>query len=334
VGVRFGTHGRRITIDALDFYGPMPSADPSTRAAAAVANAIYDVRPEVSRRHDPAAIRVAIVRSDYTGEAVPWPLADSPSVLQGSRGPFTHYSGDDARSVIDTLSRSLHVRIGSQTFAAAWAPAIEMPRPPDWLPPAQWLPSQASRVLSIDWCLDGRLRIVAVSPHAERVLHLWNSNDPGAIKVLRGHTSWVREARWSPDEPCIASASLDGTLRIWDAATGATLAVLTGHKRDVESVDWSPDGRRLASASADGTVRIWNRSGRPEQVLRQPDKEPWSVRWSPDGHYLAVGETDGFVRLWDAKTGSSVVETALGSRRPQSLPGMESGSTVREAPHG
>ncbi|XRB01111.1 WD domain, G-beta repeat [Pycnococcus provasolii] len=76
--------------------------------------------------------------------------------------------------------------------------------------------------------------------------------------VLRGHTSSVNDASWSPDGTRIVSASDDNTLRIWWSATGQCVQILKGHMQFVTSASWSPDGLRVLSGSRDYTVMIWN----------------------------------------------------------------------------
>jgi WD40 repeat protein len=75
---------------------------------------------------------------------------------------------------------------------------------------------------------------------------------------LRGHTSWVTSAGFSPDGKHIVSGSSD-TVRVWNfEKSGKPVLVLKGHTDTVTSVAFSPDGKHIVSGSRDETVRIWN----------------------------------------------------------------------------
>ena len=80
--------------------------------------------------------------------------------------------------------------------------------------------------------------------------------------TLKGHTSWVGAARFSPDGTRIVTGSGDKTVKVWDAQTGAEVLTLKGHADRVGAVSFSPDGLRIVTASADGAARVWDaRSG-------------------------------------------------------------------------
>ncbi|MBI3915045.1 MAG: TIR domain-containing protein [Chloroflexi bacterium] len=97
---------------------------------------------------------------------------------------------------------------------------------------------------------------------ADQTAHTYESEDALRQTIrtlplaLRGHTSAVNRAGWSPDGKQIVTASNDATARIWDAASGRELTTLRGHAGSVYSAVWSPDGKQIVTTGADTTARI------------------------------------------------------------------------------
>jgi len=160
---------------------------------------------------------------------------------------------------------------------------------------------------SVAFSPDGRL--LAFAPGYDAV-QLWDVRDVQSgrfVRMLEGHTDWVRSVAFAPDGRLLASASNDKTVRLWDAQTGALLRTLEGHTDEVTSVAFSPDGRLLASASDDKTVRLWDvQSGRLVRTLEGHTGYVRSVAFSPDGRLLASASGDKTVRLWDVASGQLV----------------------------
>jgi WD40 repeat protein len=80
-------------------------------------------------------------------------------------------------------------------------------------------------------------------PHRDQATRL-RDGEP-----LRGHTSDVNSAAFSPDGKHIVTASDDETARLWDAESGKPIGEpLRGHEGWVLSAAFSPDGKRIATA--------------------------------------------------------------------------------------
>jgi WD40 domain-containing protein len=128
------------------------------------------------------------------------------------------------------------------------------------------------------------------------------------VRVLTGHTGWVRTLAWSPDSTRLATGSDDSTARVWDATTGQTLTQLTGHTPTITSSDdgsgivtavaWSPDGTRLGTGRV-GCVQIGDIGGRSLARLTGQFGTVPAVAWSTDGSWIAtvVGQPGGPVIL-------------------------------------
>ena len=88
-----------------------------------------------------------------------------------------------------------------------------------------------------------------------------------ALATLKGHTSGVYRAVFSPDGARILTASADNTARLWDA-DGKPLATLKGHTELAWRAVFSPDGGRILTASWDSTARLWDADGKPLGTLK------------------------------------------------------------------
>jgi WD40 repeat protein/serine/threonine protein kinase len=126
------------------------------------------------------------------------------------------------------------------------------------------------------------------------------------IKMLKGHSGWVRGVAYSPDDKQLASGGGDygkGELYIWDTQTLQLVKRLKGHKDSINSVTYSPDGKQLASGSEDNTVKIWDtRTLQLVTQLKGHTREVYSVTYRLDGKQLASGSGDTTVGVWDAQT--------------------------------
>ena len=128
------------------------------------------------------------------------------------------------------------------------------------------------------------------------------------IGTLKGHTSLVYSASFSPDGHRIVSASRDETVRIWNAATGECIRTLEGHAGYVFSASFNPDGSRIVSASRDETVRIWDAAtGECIRTLKGHTSYVRSASFSPDGSRIVSASWDDTVRIWNAATGKRII---------------------------
>ena len=114
--------------------------------------------------------------------------------------------------------------------------------------------------------------------------------------AMRGHTSVIWSAAFSPAGTTLATASQDGTLRLWDIGSQQQIGEpLTGHTGGVNSVAFSPDGSTLASGDDDGRVILWHAA----VGHVQPEA---TAAFTSDGRLAAIALDDGAVQLWNTST--------------------------------
>ena len=133
---------------------------------------------------------------------------------------------------------------------------------------------------------------------------IYDARTGEALRLLTGHTDYVRCVAFSPDGSTLASGSYDGTIRLWDADTGEPEATLTGHTGRIYSVAFSPDGETLASGGSDEFIKFWDvRTGELLRTIAGHAGQVDRVVYAPDGETLASYGADRRIHLWDAKTG-------------------------------
>ena len=160
---------------------------------------------------------------------------------------------------------------------------------------------------------------------------------------LEGHSNYVQQVRFSPDDQLIATAGYDNVAKLWNPTgrelqtlkghtdavtdvafsrdakiigttsldktaklwdqTGNLLVTLRGHQAPVRSVSFSPDRTAIATASDDKTVRLWSIDGKPQGILRGHQGTIYRAIFSHNGKLIATASKDNTAGLWNRKTG-------------------------------
>jgi WD40 repeat protein len=132
-------------------------------------------------------------------------------------------------------------------------------------------------------------------------IRIWDLNDPGHPKLLKGHGNWVNKVAWHPDGIRLASVSNDQKCKIWNTRDGTVVSELAGHSEGVLGICWSSDGRTLATCSEDQTIRIWNTNkDKALAALRGHTRKVTSVDWCNGIQQFVSCSDDGTVKFWSA----------------------------------
>lgn len=126
--------------------------------------------------------------------------------------------------------------------------------------------------------------------------------------VLRGHSSAVYGADFSPDNRFAMTASGDSTVRLWSLAAKSNVVIYRSHEGyPVWNVRFSRYGYYFASCSMDRTARLWSTDHMtPLRVFAGHLSDVDCIEFHPNQNYLATGSSDKTVRLWDVQTGKCV----------------------------
>ncbi|KAI4089300.1 MAG: hypothetical protein LQ344_005518 [Seirophora lacunosa] len=263
-----------------------------------------------------------------TGAPVAIPVADATvknlelllNTLQGNdateRVPYRFSFGADGQ-VVDIVS---------DLYRALLKPGLKTTEDTISL---QYTPQAIFRVRAVSRCsasIPGHgeaILVAAFSPSSssrlvtgsgDNTARVFDTDTGTPIHTLKGHTSWVLVASWSPNDSTIATGSMDNTVRLWDPKTGQPLGQpLKGHTKWVNSLAWepyhlrqNPTSSRLASSSKDATVRVWDTvSKRIDLVLSGHKSSVSCVRWGGTGTIYTASH-DKTIKLWDSTKGTLI----------------------------
>lgn len=114
------------------------------------------------------------------------------------------------------------------------------------------------------------------------------------LQSLTGHTGWVTQCAFSPDNKTILSASVDNTLKLWDIQSGQCIKTFEGHSASVSSCAFSPDNKTILSSSGN-EMRVWDvATGACLKVIYElSDGETFDSLCCSGDHKTVLAATDG-----------------------------------------
>ena len=158
---------------------------------------------------------------------------------------------------------------------------------------------------------DGKYFIVATTTTCK----IWNTLNGNLQQDLKGYTSLVRRAEFSPansgdslgGKNILITSMEDHIARIWQLKTGQPQLTLKGHTGILNAASYSPDGKFIVTASDDRTAIIWDATnGKTVRILSGHSGVVFDARYSPNGKYIATASYDNTVRIWNAQNGEHI----------------------------
>ncbi|KAL8924384.1 MAG: hypothetical protein Q9172_002731 [Xanthocarpia lactea] len=304
---------------------------PSKRQRTAIAEKAREQQDIDAIPGDLGSIRVHFYEQSTgqaTGAPVAIPVADATvknlelllNTLQGNdaseRVPYRFTFGADGQvvDIVNDIYRALlkpGLRTTEDTISLHYTPqAVFRVRAVSRCSAS--IPGHGEAILATSFTSCSSSRLVTGS--GDNNARIFDTDTGTPFHTLKGHTSWVLVASWSPDDTTIATGSMDNTVRLWDPKTGQPIGQpLKGHTKWITSLAWEPyhlrqssTTQRLASSSKDSTVRIWDSISKRIDIVLSGHKSSVScVRWGGTGTIYTASH-DKTIKLWDSTKGTLI----------------------------
>ncbi len=242
--------------------------------------------------------------------------------IAGADQPFDIITGHDNH--VTSLAFSPDGRIlasgGRDNTVRVWAPASTDGDPSRSLAVLQ---DHLGAVLALDFNDDGD-QLASAGEDGRIFVWTWTDfEDPPDMQEItgprdvEGHLGAIRDVKFVPGRPFLASAGDDDIVRLWYLGDDDTIPrvteIPTEHLAEINAIAFSPNGLIMATAGNDRTVQVWDLTGvlaeglrrsgtgpRLLTVLTDHDSEVQDVLFSPDGSSLVSASRLGTMRMWDA----------------------------------
>lgn len=144
-------------------------------------------------------------------------------------------------------------------------------------------------------------RVLTVS--SDRTARIWNLDNLGNPRVLKGHEEAVKHGCFDPQNPNrILTVSFDGTARIWNLDNPNNPDILRGHQGPINYGSFDPkNSNRVLTVSSDGTARVWNLAHRDNPlVLKGHEGDVWVGSFDPqNSNRVLTVSSDATARIWE-----------------------------------
>jgi pleiotropic regulator 1 len=223
------------------------------------------------------------------------------------------FPNSDMKSVLGSIDKMHYYSIASSEYGKYWKRPSENAEKAgkkqkldkeEMPPPPPRMPTQSS-ALAIAKTKPSESLIVRNQPK-DLVIPEWHA--PWKLmRVISGHTGWVRSVDVDPTNEWFATGSADRTVKIWDLATGKLKLTLTGNVHSVRGISISKRHPYMFTVGEDKTVRCWDLE--QNKVIRYYHGHLSGVHACdihPSIDVLVTGGRDSTARVWDIRTKTCV----------------------------
>lgn len=152
--------------------------------------------------------------------------------------------------------------------------------------------------------MDPKSRLVAVG--CKNQVRVYETPSLRLVRVLCGHTGYILQLAWSPNNRWLASGDSDGVIRLWNPHDGTAGTVLRAHASGVYAPAWNHDGSLLANGGSwgDNSIATWQPDGACIRELRHGEPVV-GLSWHPSEDWLVSAGMRRFY-VWKVSDGSLV----------------------------
>ena len=176
----------------------------------------------------------------------------------------------------------------------------------------QVIKAHPSPIRSVDFSSTGKFLMTGSNDKTIKIFELYPK-----VKFkssYKGHSNWVRCARFSPDNRLIGSCGDDNAVIIFDVEQKSVKYRFLDHSGHVNSCRFSPDGTIIASTGDDGKIKLFDiRMGRLIQHYDAHNEKINCISYHQSGNYIISGSDDSTIKIWDLKMGQ-ILYTVHGHR--------------------
>lgn len=151
------------------------------------------------------------------------------------------------------------------------------------------LPGATGNHRAVHWHPSGTLLAIA---NDDNTVTIRETDSGTQVSVLRGHTDWVLDVRWSPDGSQLATAG-NGTFKIWDWPVRRNPETISAGNGMVRSLVWNETGSALTAGGTIGVAtcdvdQLTTQITIAPQQLGDMSQFTPGLAWHPETHRVAV----------------------------------------------